>query len=82
MSTGKYSVGQKLGYLTLIRDTQKRTGGGNVIWECSCICGKTVFRSEMVLAQAVRRGQKSHCGCQRKYTPPRKSFLSGLGGNR
>ena len=78
MSSGKYGSGQILGYLTLVEDTGKRTGQGNVIWKCQCVCGKTVFRSEMVLAQAIRRGQKSHCGCMRKYTPPKKSYMMGL----
>ena len=79
MSTGKYKCGQRLGYLTLISDTRKRTGCGSVIWECLCVCGKKVYRSEMVLAQAIRRGQNSNCGCQRKYTPPSKnSYTSEL----
>ena len=33
--------GQRFGRLVVLRKTEKRTKGGNIVWECKCDCGNT-----------------------------------------
>lgn len=57
-------TGEKFGYLTALRPTEKRSHGC-VVWECKCDCGETTF----VPTERLKSGLKSTCGCisQREY---------------
>lgn len=52
-------TGQQFGKLTIIKQTDKRTNGGAVIWECQCECGNTTF----VDTHSLKSGNTSSCGC-------------------
>lgn len=52
--------GAVFGYLTVIRQTDKRVKGAK-IWECICKCGKSVEAKTDYLQQ----GWKKSCGCLR-----------------
>ena len=52
--------GLKQGYLTVISETDKRSGGSSVVWLCHCDgCDKDAE----IAARLLKRGQKS-CGCK------------------
>jgi len=51
--------GQRLGRLTVIKDTQKRAHNGGVIWLCQCDCGNlTESRGDH-----LKRGLIQSCNC-------------------
>ncbi len=53
-------VGQKFGKLTVIRDPEKRTSSGAVLWECQCECGNLTY----VNSSNLQRGHTLSCGCK------------------
>ena len=55
-------TGQRFGRLTAVAPTDKRTCGKNVVWECKCDCGNTVY----VGSGSLRIGETRSCGCWRK----------------
>lgn len=61
----KAKVGDRYGYLTLIRDTGERKKHGEVVWECRCDCGKVIVRGFDSLMESVRHGHTISCGCQK-----------------
>ena len=54
-------TGQRFGMLTAVRPTEERRGG-NVVWECLCDCGKTIF----VGTTQLKTGHSRSCGCLRR----------------
>lgn len=54
-------VGKKLGKLTVIKKTKKRTSNGRVIYLCKCECGKEKY----ITSESLYAGTKS-CGCLNK----------------
>lgn len=62
---GKYKPGDKIGSLTLIKDTGKRGHSGCIYWLCRCECGKRLIRSTASLQQSIHDGFVSSCGCKK-----------------
>jgi hypothetical protein len=56
-------TGKKLGKLTVIEDTGKRSEHGKIIWRCKCDCGNEVLRRGSTLSE----GDKLSCGCVTAY---------------
>lgn len=52
-------TGQRFGRLLAVKVAE--TGGGRVMWECQCDCGKTVKRSSKNLVN----GTAKSCGCRK-----------------
>lgn len=52
-------IGSKFGKLTVIRKTDERTNGGEVLWECKCDCGNYT----KVAGYSLSRGLTLSCGC-------------------
>ena len=58
-------IGQKFGYLTVIKDSGERNSGRNVIWECLCDCGNKT----KVSTSNLTSGHVTSCGkCQHKLS--------------
>ena len=57
--TKKDLVKQKFGKLTVIKDTNKRTSQGNVIWLCKCECGNNCE----VSSHELLNNDTHSCGC-------------------
>ena len=55
-------TGERIGFLTVIRKTDKRDYKGSVLWQCHCDCGNDVLYSEDLLVH----GNVKSCGCYRK----------------
>ena len=55
-------TGKQFGFLTVVKETDKRTSWGARIWECRCICGKTMYVCNKYLTTGVTKS----CGCKRK----------------
>ena len=55
-------TGQRFGKLTVIEKTEKRSGGGSVIWKCQCDCGNICE----VASNDLKSGNTQSCGCLRK----------------
>lgn len=51
--------GQRFGKLIANRPTEQRSGGGSIVWECSCDCGNTII----VTSRNLIRGFTKSCGC-------------------
>lgn len=56
----KNSIGQKIGRLLIIKQTNKRSGNGSIIWLCRCDCGKIKEVSANNLGGTNRTRS---CGC-------------------
>ena len=53
-------VGEKMGLLTVIRDSGERDkNGGHVMWECFCECGNVAI----VNGSRLKKGRTQSCGC-------------------
>ena len=53
-------VGEKMGLLTVIRDSGERDkNGGHVMWECLCECGNVAN----VNGSRLKKGRTQSCGC-------------------
>lgn len=52
-------TGKKVGRLTVLSPTEKRTRQGHIIWECKCDCGKTAY----IQADNLTSGKTRSCGC-------------------
>lgn len=57
-------TGQVFGRLTAIRPTEERDQYGSVIWELSCECGNTVYKT----INTLKSGKVLSCGCLYKQT--------------
>lgn len=55
-------VGQRIGKLVVIKPTEQRTYKQNIVYECKCDCGNTVF----VDVDSLNKKEKISCGCSRK----------------
>lgn len=66
-NTQKNLVGQKFGYLTVIKDSTKRKNN-RIIWECLCDCGNITY----VTTNDLTQGNTKSCGCLHK------NFISNL----
>lgn len=53
---------KRYGFLTVIKATDKRASGGDVIWECICDCGNITYATKA----SLDRGDIKSCGCYRK----------------
>ena len=51
--------GQTFTYLTVIKDSGKRTKNGTKIWECKCKCGKIHYAA----TSHLKDGTVKSCGC-------------------
>lgn len=51
--------GQTFGKLTALRPCLGRQKGRNVVWECVCECGQTVYRD----TSHLKRSKNPSCGC-------------------
>lgn len=60
-------VGKQFGELIVIRDSNKRTSRGAVIWECKCSCGNTTYvaSNELLRKPNENRRAVSSCGHER-----------------
>ena len=64
----KNLTAMRFGRLVALRPTEERRNG-NVVWECRCHCGKTVY----VSTGNLMRGSSASCGCLRKENAGRKT---------
>lgn len=72
-------TGRKLGMLTAIRRTDKKTPANQWIWECKCDCGNI---SETRIGN-LTCGRSKSCGClQRRTGKDSPNFKHGLSQNR
>ena len=53
---------QKYGFLTAISPTKERASGGDVIWQCLCVCGNIIYATKA----SLDKGDVKSCGCYRK----------------
>ena len=51
--------GQKFGKLTVVKETDRRSANGNIIWQCLCDCGESAF----VDTGSLQSGNTRSCGC-------------------
>lgn len=68
--------GTEIGSLRPVRIVPEKTKHGESIWECLCVCGKTVRRPHYQLINSYRPHQS--CGCQRRNVGPRPKDIRGL----
>lgn len=54
--------GMRIGMLTALEMTERRTAQGSVIWKCRCDCGTEKYFSE----DALLHGRTISCGCYRQ----------------
>lgn len=66
---GKYQPNDKQGKLTLIKETNKRTKNGSIIWLCYCDCTK----HKELSTEQLKNGVNS-CGCTRSKVKGYASF--------
>lgn len=55
----KNLIGKHFGKLTVIKETDKRDSGGNIIWLCQCECGNTCE----IRTGSLTSGNTTSCGC-------------------
>ena len=60
MPKAKDLTGQRFGWLTAVRPTEKRLHG-TIVWECKCDCGNTTFAP----AHHLQSGDVKSCGCMK-----------------
>lgn len=60
--------GRKFGHLTA--ESRAPNRGRKTAWECACDCGNRVT----VLADNLKRGLTSSCGCSRRQGSPRLTY--------
>ena len=64
---------QRFGRLVAIAPIKKRTTGGRVVWLCRCECGFLVY----VPSNYLRSGDTRSCGCLKRESTKRRSFVHG-----
>lgn len=57
-------TGDRFGRLTAIRPTEERDSNGSIVWELSCECGNTVYKT----INTLKSGKVLSCGCLYKQT--------------
>ena len=62
MSKALDLTGQRFGRLTAVAATERRDGGGSVVWKCVCDCGKITY----VSTNSLSSGRTKSCGCLQK----------------
>lgn len=70
-------LGQKFGFLTVIRKLEERTKGRKVQWECQCDCGNNT--KVITTTDHLRSGHTKSCGCyhvQRTIETKRKDLAN------
>ena len=67
MSRIKDITNQRFGKLVAVKPTNKRNNG-NVVWECKCDCGNTIF----VRSDSLVRHEVCSCGCYKRNILDRK----------
>lgn len=67
-------TGMVFGKLKVLRDSSKRVGSGNVVWECQCDCGRTTYVNTSSLVR--EKGTMACRSCSKKGCPnPRKDLV-------
>ena len=56
---GKNLINQHFGLLIALKDSNKRTNDGRIIWECLCECGNICY----VSSHSLLSGNTISCGC-------------------
>ena len=56
-------IGKTFGYLTVLRDSNKRDLDGSIIWECQCECGNITYVSSCNLTR--KKDATISCGCKK-----------------
>ena len=56
---GKNLTNQHFGLLIALKDSNKRTNDGRIIWECLCECGNICY----VSSHSLLNGNTISCGC-------------------
>lgn len=64
----KAKVGDKYGYITIIKDTGKRSRNGAIIWLCKCVCGKEIERNWNGIHNSLKQNCIISCGCRKPNT--------------
>jgi len=61
-----FAVGDKIGFLTVIKETTERKSKYNKLFECKCDCGKVIARTQSSLTSAVSKSYRNtSCGCMK-----------------
>lgn len=71
MKINEFKPGEKFGLWTVVRTTNKRDKGGNMLVECQCDCGNT----HLVRSFALKDGSSKGC-----RSCANKGFTHGLRG--
>ena len=70
----KDKVGQRIGSLTVIRDSGQRKNG-SIVWECRCDCGTICY----IPTSNLRENHTTSCGCKQYQLISEKLKLKLLG---
>ena len=63
-------IGQKFGYLTVVKIDSSKIGNGTY-WICKCDCGNTVS----VLGSSLKNGNTKSCGCLQKEQTSKQNLI-------
>lgn len=64
--SGHFTIGDKIGFLTVLRDTGQKNTHSTKIFECLCDCGNFVNRTQTSLISAISKSYKNtSCGCMK-----------------
>lgn len=66
-------TGERFGYLTVLRKTDRKYSNGSTIWECKCDCGNIVYSTY----NRLNSGHTLSCGCRKdsKWETMIKEYL-------
>lgn len=70
----KDKTGQRIGYLTVLGPTDKRSSG-SIVWECQCDCGNICY----VPTSNLRENHTTSCGCKKYQLVGEKNRLKLTG---
>lgn len=68
-------IGLRLGRLTVVEDTGKRSSGKNIIWRCLCSCGNYTE----VCSSNLKKGNITSCGCYSLELKTKHGFAARRG---
>jgi len=67
-------TGKRFGRLIAIKETERRTKAGFILWECVCDCGKKIH----VASSMLKNGNTKSCGCYHRDQASKYSKRHGM----